>query len=58
MKLFGNHKDQEESNENHYSKDREQQEYYDRNQLKVPSGCRACGGPYPSCKDSCSMFDD
>lgn len=23
-----------------------------------PAGCRACGGPYPSCKTSCSMFDD
>ena len=23
----------------------------------VPSGCRACGGDYPNCKDSCSMFD-
>lgn len=23
-----------------------------------PAGCRACGGPYPSCTTSCSMFDD
>jgi len=23
-----------------------------------PAGCRACGGPYPSCMTSCSMFDD
>lgn len=24
----------------------------------TPVGCRACGGPYPNCKDSCPMFDD
>lgn len=24
----------------------------------IPSGCVACGGPYPSCKTSCKMFDD
>lgn len=24
----------------------------------IPEGCAACGGPYPSCKSSCSMFDD
>lgn len=24
----------------------------------VPSGCRACGGPYPMCRDGCNMFDD
>lgn len=23
-----------------------------------PAGCRACGGPYPYCKESCMMFDD
>lgn len=23
-----------------------------------PSGCRACGGPYPHCKTSCKLFDD
>ncbi len=23
---------------------------------KVPVGCRACGGPYPMCKDSCGVF--
>lgn len=23
-----------------------------------PAGCRACGGPYPSCKISCPLFDD
>lgn len=22
-----------------------------------PSGCRACGGPYPYCKTSCKLFD-
>lgn len=24
----------------------------------VPSGCRACGGPYPLCRDGCPAFDD
>ena len=23
-----------------------------------PSGCRACGGPYPYCKTSCKLFDE
>lgn len=23
-----------------------------------PAGCRACGGPYPSCITSCELFDD
>lgn len=26
--------------------------------LNIPSGCRACGGPYPQCKISCKLFDD
>ena len=26
--------------------------------LDIPEGCRACGGPYPSCMSSCPMFDD
>lgn len=25
---------------------------------KIPEGCAACGGPYPSCKISCPLFDD
>lgn len=24
----------------------------------VPFGCQACGGPYPQCKTSCTLFDD
>lgn len=24
----------------------------------IPSGCEACGGPYPHCKTSCKIFDD
>ena len=24
----------------------------------IPEGCRACGGPYPDCMDSCPLFDD
>lgn len=23
-----------------------------------PTGCKACGGPYPQCKTSCKLFDD
>ena len=23
-----------------------------------PAGCRACGGPYPYCKDACRDYDD
>lgn len=25
---------------------------------EIPSGCLACGGPYPDCKSSCNIFDD
>lgn len=25
---------------------------------RVPSGCAACGGPYPMCTDGCPLFDD
>ena len=24
----------------------------------MPECCRACGGPYPDCQTSCSIFDD
>lgn len=24
----------------------------------TPVGCRACGGDYPNCKDSCNLFDN
>lgn len=24
----------------------------------IPAGCRACGGHYPECTDSCPLFDD
>lgn len=24
----------------------------------MPEGCRACGGPWPSCQSSCSLYDD
>lgn len=27
-------------------------------ELDIPEGCRACGGPYPDCMDSCPIFDD
>ena len=25
---------------------------------EMPEGCRACGGPWPECKISCSLYDD
>jgi len=31
---------------------------YDNDDDDVPEGCRACGGFYPHCKDSCPLFDD
>lgn len=34
------------------------QRYYERHPERVPSGCSACGGPYPECKSSCSMFNE
>lgn len=37
------------------------EEYYDEDEYDdglPPVGCRACGGPYPDCKDSCPIFDD
>lgn len=24
----------------------------------IPSGCNACGGPYPLCKMGCSLYDE
>lgn len=24
----------------------------------IPSGCKACGGPYPDCMTACKIFDD
>ena len=24
----------------------------------IPEGCAACGGPWPNCKDSCSLYDE
>jgi len=24
----------------------------------IPEGCRACGGDYPNCVDSCPLYDD
>ena len=24
----------------------------------IPEGCAACGGDYPNCTSSCSLFDD
>lgn len=25
--------------------------------LGMPAGCEACGGPFPLCRDSCSLFE-
>ena len=27
-------------------------------QGRIPSGCEACGGDYPICRNGCAMFDD
>lgn len=32
--------------------------YFDDDDSEPPVGCQACGGPYPQCKTSCSLFDD
>ncbi len=32
-------------------------DYYDDPNY-IPEGCRACGGPYPMCKQGCALFDD
>lgn len=37
-----------------YKEDKSDREY----RGNIPSGCAACGGPYPSCMSSCPMFDD
>lgn len=34
------------------------QQYFDRHPEKIPSECRACGGPYPECRSSCNLFDE
>lgn len=26
-------------------------------ELYIPEGCEACGGPYPDCKASCKMYE-
>lgn len=26
-------------------------------EMDIPEGCDACGGPYPDCKASCNMYD-
>ena len=38
--------------------EKEKQDYFDRHIDEIPEGCLACGGPYPTCKDSCALFDD
>lgn len=43
---------------NDYAPQEERQAYYDRHVNEMPECCQACGGPYPSCCDSCPMFDD
>lgn len=30
----------------------------DYDEIDKPECCRACGGPYPDCMDSCAIFDD
>lgn len=31
---------------------------YENEDIYIPEGCLACGGPYPDCKTSCPLFDD
>ena len=30
----------------------------DVDEMNIPFGCIACGGPYPKCMSSCKMYDD
>lgn len=46
--------DDEQNYETLYKEDKKQREYKGH----IPSGCAACGGPYPSCMSSCPLFDD
>ena len=32
--------------------------YSEADEDDIPEGCKACGGPYPDCTTSCSLFDD
>ena len=32
-------------------------EEYEGGEDSIPAGCRACGGPYPNCVDSCDLYD-
>ena len=46
-----------------YSVEREDydyEEYFDDDcdDDRIPTGCMACGGPYPQCTTSCKLFDD
>jgi hypothetical protein len=40
-----------------YGKDKSFLDYFPIKDDKAPRGCVACGGPYPSCKTSCKLFD-
>lgn len=40
------------------NKNRATERYSEHHYLRIPAGCRACGGPYPNCKSSCPLFDD
>ena len=43
-----------------YGHEHDYDDYYS-NVLDIedePECCKACGGPYPSCKTSCKIFDD
>lgn len=33
-------------------------EYYEDPDDDIPECCIDCGGPYPSCRNSCKIFDD
>lgn len=38
--------------------DEEDEDNYYDDEEEIPEGCAACGGPYPSCKTSCNIFED
>ena len=38
--------------------EKQNREWMEKYSDDIPEGCVACGGPYPNCKSSCSIFDE
>ena len=57
-----NDKADDEYNRTYHTNDskpeRDNSHLYDGAGKKKPKCCEYCGGPYPLCKDGCSVFDD